>query len=381
MLLNEFMEGVSSDNKLFELDMMKIVAYTERAEREYEINLKQADLKVMTESGTCDDLEYLYEAAGESLGNKFEKALEKIKESAFKFFKGIKEKIASLLGSKKTQSGIDNLENKLHNSKTANMKIKIFDIDKRKKVHQRTKAKLKKELVLAKNGKSSKERVAAILKEHKKALAAIPLTTVTVLAGIKLFKTRGKKSVGEISARETEIKSIFDLLRRGKNKLTSKVVASNSTAELDCARGFTEVAKEEAKDESVLLTNVMNAIRTALIPFTKYATKDGRRMAKQARQAKKGSINVNYDNFPRPSAIDTPFTLKQESVDGFSIFDEYDDMYAESSFDSDDDIFDESAYNDEDDMYAESADDFDTLYENFAREENDNIEDAINNLF
>ena len=404
MLLNEFMEGVSSDNKLFELDMMKITAYTERAEREYEINLKQADLKVMTESGTCDDLEYLYEAAGDSLGGKIAKAMKKIKESVAKFFKGIKDKIASLLGSKKTQSGIASLENKLRGSKAGNAKMKIFDINKRKKVHQRTKAKLKKELVLAKNGKSSKERIDAILREHKKAIAAIPLATVTVLAGLKLFKAKAKKSVGEITTIENECMSVFDRVgpvdfKGAADSLGTEVknqMAKSSTLEMACIRGLAEVSKEEAKDESSFLVNVMGNARSAISAMSKNLTKNGRMENKAAKiqeqeqnyndlkaaaeRGRSGKINIKAFE----SADDL---LDEELLTEFSIFDDYndyEDMYTESSFDSDDDIFGESDDNDEDDMFdmfEESADDFDTLYENFAREEHDNIEDAINDLF
>ena len=118
------MDTLNEVSSTFDLYMMKVGAVTEAAKRELSINYGEAELKVMTESGTADDLAFYYEEAEKSFKEKIIATIEKIKAALEKFFSEVKSKILDMINSVKTSEALEKIKQKL----------KIFPIMKNKQV-------------------------------------------------------------------------------------------------------------------------------------------------------------------------------------------------------------------------------------------------------
>ena len=93
MTFTEAYEEMLESEKQFNITIKKADIFTEASYKNLEINRQEADLKVLTESGTYDDLNYLYEAASEGFVNKVKKAIEKIADSLVEFIDKIVTKV------------------------------------------------------------------------------------------------------------------------------------------------------------------------------------------------------------------------------------------------------------------------------------------------
>ena len=85
MYFVEAMQDYIDITDKYSLDLMKIDAYIESVMSELDINMQRSELKVLTESGTDDDLKYLYEAAEEGAIVKIKKAVVAVVEAFKKF--------------------------------------------------------------------------------------------------------------------------------------------------------------------------------------------------------------------------------------------------------------------------------------------------------
>ena len=118
------MDTLNEVSSTFDLYMMKVNAVTEAAQRELVINYGEAEVKVMTESGTADDLAFYYEEAEKSFKEKIIATIEKIKAALEKFFSEIKSKVLDMINSVKTSEALTKIKQRL----------KIFPIMKNKQV-------------------------------------------------------------------------------------------------------------------------------------------------------------------------------------------------------------------------------------------------------
>ena len=92
-MIDTYLENASNE---YDITMAKVNSFLEAVDRQFEINCKEAEIKVLTESGTDDDLQFLIEAAEDGVVGSIVKALQKIKEAIIKFFSDIQAKIASM---------------------------------------------------------------------------------------------------------------------------------------------------------------------------------------------------------------------------------------------------------------------------------------------
>ena len=94
-----FLGEIQEDYNNLDIMIQKIDIYIESMYREYMINREESELKVMTESGTDDDLTFLYEEAQKSFSEKASRTMKKIIDSVSTFVNKvittIKEKYAN----------------------------------------------------------------------------------------------------------------------------------------------------------------------------------------------------------------------------------------------------------------------------------------------
>ena len=108
--------------------LQKVDIYTESIYREYMINTEESELKVMTESGTDEDLAFLCEEAKKSFSQKVSKTMKKIVESVSTFVNKIVTTIKEKYANKKIESALNSLEERIKADKRlANQTILIID--------------------------------------------------------------------------------------------------------------------------------------------------------------------------------------------------------------------------------------------------------------
>ena len=362
MLFKEFVEGVETDSNLFDLNAMKINAYCERAFREYEINMKESDYKVLTESGTEDDLDYLYEAAGESLGEKIKRATIKVIENLKKFAASIGNRIKEFFTG--NQKNIDRAAKRFSNSpRGRNAKVKVLNKKKADSIFKQTEAKLKKAAVAAKHGRADENTFKKIMADHKKAVAGIGTIMISAASafGFLKYKDYTKKFNSEVLELHREFGRFYQNLDADRLKEIQKDLKKDEYKYVDIKgvtrdvivskkaysaflNAYANLKKEKIKLDMDHVKSLWSGIRETV---SKLGAVAKNKLPKGKNQVAKETTNESFfDDFDDYSIFD-------ESED----YDDYDeDIYEESEFD---DVFDEfEEY--EEDVYEESE--FDDIF-------------------
>ena len=194
MTFTEAYEEMLESEKQLNIAIKKADIFTEVSYKNLAINRQEADLKVLTESGTYDDLDYLYEAASEGFVNKVKKAIESIAKSLVEFIQKIVTSVKAAFGSESAKKTLDSVEKAANgNSKVKNTKITIKDGSKAEKEIQKEIDGLRGKLSRFKAGRVSEADIKSvdesISRINKKKAALIAGTTViTVGAGIALLR-------------------------------------------------------------------------------------------------------------------------------------------------------------------------------------------------
>ena len=194
MTFTEAYEEMLESEKQLNIAIKKADIFTEASYKNLEINRQEADLKVLTESGTYDDLNYLYEAASEGFVNKVKKAVEKIADSLVEFIDKIVTKVKAVFGTDRAKKTLDAVEKAANgNSKVKNKKITIKDGSKAEKEIQKEIDGLRGKLSRFKAGRASKADIKSVDESihriNKKKVALITVTTaITVGSAIVLLR-------------------------------------------------------------------------------------------------------------------------------------------------------------------------------------------------
>ncbi len=119
----------------------------EESFREYEHNLEESQLKVLSESGTYDDLSYLYEAAGNGMIEKLKNIIKKIKDSIIKGVTKMRDAVKSFFAKSNAEKALkDAAKAAAKNPKVKNAKVSIIDVDKNLKELDKMEAKVDKKI-------------------------------------------------------------------------------------------------------------------------------------------------------------------------------------------------------------------------------------------
>ena len=229
IMFTEYMESVNND---YTVSMMKVKAFMEASERQYEINRMESELKVMNENGTDDDLEFLYQEAENNFGERVKDTIQKIINAFLKFMSDTKDKIISLFTSKEKKEQIDKIEKKVKLFPLlGRKKVIIEDNKKQKAVYDEHMSKLEKLKAKIKSGQDvSKDDINEVnksfMEKHGKVIGAAAMATVTLIAAIAIHKHNANNTSKNISEEEKK----GELMIRESNDMPPEVAAHYAEA-------------------------------------------------------------------------------------------------------------------------------------------------------
>lgn len=206
MLLEQVMKESAIANKGLNINLLRADSYAEMAVMEAAINVNEAELKVFTESGSDNDLLFLYEEAQDGLIGKMMKAVQTIIDSIKEFFVKIKDKIIRLFTKKEVESNINELEKKVKfNPFMRNSKVELENPEKARGVVKAYIDKIKSMIARLRSGdnvtnEEIDEAHESFIRKHAVALGVT--ATVTLGAAIVYLRKLIKKSSSDISESE-----------------------------------------------------------------------------------------------------------------------------------------------------------------------------------
>lgn len=377
-MLNFITEAMNETSALCELDMKKSRVVAEAAYRELAINYGEAELKVMNENGTSDDLQLYYEAANDGYLETIKKCLKKIKDAIVKFFSAIKTKIVSFISREENNDAIEKIEKK----------VKLVPFLKRKKVlleNYNEEAKLANETLSKLNKLKAKatagqevtpeevdEVKQSFLEKHGKLIGVGAAVTVTVVGALGIVKTMQKESTKvtdkfeEISTKACE--DCEEMIPKVKNpavatKLADAVATVTKTTQESYVRtwksGITTIGQAVKTQGKTTITgkDVAKILDESADDISKMSEKDIQNVmnsaatASQTANANKSSeVSEDGENPMSDEPIDTAVDAPEDTSDV------WDDVMATVDTDDTDgiDLGDDSVVvDDEDDVDVE----------------------------
>ena len=334
---------LSDANKRFNVLNAKVDAYCESMMAQYEINCKKAELKVMQESGTEDDLYYLYEAAEGSVVESLKKAIDKIIEAFKKFVNEVKLKILSIVASKETDKNIENIEKKVRfNPFLSKKKVKIEDTKKQLGVVAWAQAEYQKLISKIKGGKEvSPDEATQIQDEFNKKLkvaaGVAAAITVTVGAAVLLIKKSGKSMSDDIEGMR---KNTYELMVKTKEP-GEIIVAKNQETLRRIGAGLSKTGQSGIDIIVNRWKSALSIVRSAITKI-KGGAKDG-----VTEESVKATEADELDKFFESMSFDDDETFSESEAQ--SVVDDIEnDLFGESSDDDDDfsSLFDEDVLGD-----------------------------------
>lgn len=299
--INMYLEEVCES---YDLAEMKINAIMEASMRELQINYASAELKVLTESGTDDDLAYLYEEANNGFVETVIKTIEKIKDAIIKFFSDMKDKILSVINKKDNMDTIDKVEKKVKLFPLlGKKKVVVENYNEEEKVCHKYLAELAKLKAKLKSGQKVEtedveEVKSKFLDEHGKFIGIAAAVTITVTAAIALIKKMSNDAGNVLKNNEKRSKDECDDGKEIAKKIDNPGVASAIVS------ATTSILKTLQTDFVRCFSNVVAKVKEAIkgVGNTKIDTS-------KVLEAVEGedpidAVNTEIDRIPEDNELD-----------------------------------------------------------------------------
>lgn len=323
--MTELMEKYLAEaSAIYESTSMKVEALMDAAGRQLAINHNEAELKVMKESGTDDDLNYLYEEADKSFVETAVKAIKKIQESIAKFFADLRDKILTMLSEKDAKGTLNKIETKVKMLPlVGRKKVPIEDIEAADKACDEAEASLAKLAAKKKAGQNvTSEDVAEVeksfLEKHGKAIGAGAAILITASALIVALK----KHVGSMNS---ETKAIEASTSRDLAAYTTLAEKANDPKDVSfwqaISRARARVGKEKGNNKFRWFSNGMNAIKKVL--GMKFTNENGD--TEQRVRGHKGMSIIT----PKQESVETPALEETEDQAAASSQQKVEDMVSD----------------------------------------------------
>lgn len=367
--MNEILREI---NSAYDINTMRINAVVEAANRQREINFHEAELKVMQESGTNDELAMLIEAAESDFVENIQKALDALRQAVIKFFSECRQKLVDLMSKRDDANKLDQLEKRMKLIPLiGKKKVMVEDYD--------AEVSLAKKHLKDLSGLTAKLRgkqevdasaVAAVKKsyddDHGDLIGASNAKTVSINDAVKMAKKMIASGNAELKEREETALKACDDAKKDAEKANANV--ANQIANVIC-----HICKTAQNDYHRCVNGIMASIKKAIGGYKaeqKTAEKPGVKnestddsdaeMEKLAKQQADTNSKDSVDEDADDDDIDIGFDIAGDDAltDGFGIddVDSDDDTLDDLSIDVDDDDDDED--DDEDESCCrESADD------------------------
>lgn len=261
-LINKYLYEAEQN---FDLTMMKVDAVSEAAIRQYNINCASAELKVMQESGTDDDLAYYCEEAEKGFVASLVAILEKIKDAIVKFFSELKDKMLSLFTRKETNDAIEKIEKKVKIFPLfGRKKVMVPDVNAQKKEAEKAMSKLARiKARLFSGHKVSVDEVDEVEKSfmeaHGKQIGVAAAATVTIGAALVYLKSIMKKAPEDCKGLNKAAKNMLDDCK----KLAGISDAENASVIRALAGAVASISKTTASGLVGSVKRTMTSIKEA----------------------------------------------------------------------------------------------------------------------
>ena len=293
MTFNELVLTTESITNDFDTLFNQCVAFAEASYQEYKTNLKEAELKVIQESGTTEDLIYLESQAKEGFIVRTGKTIKKLVESFIAWLKQLVSSIKDFIENKTNKEALDRAEKVVKNNpKLRNEKIEIDDVDKIQKICGKHEAKIKRKIALFKAKKfSSKdaEELDNIQKEFENEMSTAKKVTigVSIAAAIAMVA----KLSGCLSKQEKDM-SDMDVITIDENSSPEDVEAVFSGYSI-----AVNVGKEKAKTVSSVIKQIFTGIKAKITGTGQIDVEIGKaRKNSDDKEEKKGK-NINESTY------------------------------------------------------------------------------------
>lgn len=370
--MNEILREI---NSAYDINTMRINAVVEAANRQREINFHEAELKVMQESGTDDELAMLIEAAESDFVENIQKALDALRQAVIKFFSECRQKLVDLMSKRDDANKLDQLEKRMKLIPLiGKKKVMVEDYD--------AEVSLAKKHLKDLSGLTAKLRgkqevdasaVAAVKKsyddDHGDLIGASNAKTVSINDAVKMAKKMIASGNAELKEREETALKACDDAKKDAEKANANV--ANQIANVIC-----HICKTAQNDYHRCVNGIMASIKKAIGGYKaeqKTAEKPGVKnestddsdaeMEKLAKQQADTNSKDSVDEDADDDDIDIGFDIAGDDAltDGFGIddVDSDDDTLDDLSIDVDDDDEDDDEDEDDEDESCcrESSDD------------------------
>lgn len=258
--MNEILREI---NSAYDINTMRINAVVEAANRQREINFHEAELKVMQESGTDDELAMLIEAAESDFVENIQKALDALRQAVIKFFSECRQKLVDLMSKRDDANKLDQLEKRMKLIPLiGKKKVMVEDYDAEialAKKHLKDLAGLTAKL----RGKQEVDAsaVAAVKKSYDDAhgdlIGASNAKIVSINEAVKMAKKMIASGNAELKEREETALKACDDAKKDAEKANANV--ANQIANVIC-----HICKTAQNDYHRCVNGIMASIKKAI---------------------------------------------------------------------------------------------------------------------
>ena len=338
-MFQEAAEDSLTIDKAFDIQMMKLDAFTESVDRELAINLQKAELKLMMEDGTDSDRAYLEAAAEEGALVKFKKMIQGVIDAFKEWVSQKKTKVISKIASKEARLVLTKTEKKVKlNPILARKKVQVMSskkplgvINSYKSKNDKILAKTVKGIITESTMKTIADTKESFRDDFKSAISGnAAMITVTVAALLAELNSEIDKLPSYVDKMEG---STSQALERLKTTCTEEA-ASAATAATNAAANFgAELAKEEINVVIDSIMNKMSVLKSQVIHMKDTEIGNVKPVKESAEDDNTGDFEESAETFFGGSVDNIEDEEFSESADDKTIEQYLDEMFGESAED------------------------------------------------
>ena len=376
--MNEILREI---NSAYDINTMRINAVVEAANRQREINFHEAELKVMQESGTDDELAMLIEAAESDFVENIQKALDALRQAVIKFFSECRQKLVDLMSKRDDANKLDQLEKRMKLIPLIGKKRIMFEDYEAEVALAKSNLKKLDGLTAKLRGKQEVDAsaVAAVKKsydeDHDDLIGASNAMVAPINDAVKLAKKMIASGNAELKEREETALKACDDAKKDAEKANANV--ANQIANVIC-----HICKTAQNDYHRCVNGIMSSIKKAIGGYKaeqKTAEKPGvkNESTDESDMEMEKLANQEACNNSQEACNNSKDSVDEESDDdidfGFDVAgdDALTDGFGIDDVDSDDDTLDDLSIDVDDDDDDEDDEDEDDEDESCCRESSD----------
>lgn len=254
----------------YDINVMRITAVVEAANRQREINFHEAELKVMQESGTDDELTMLLEAAESDFVENIRKALDKLRQAIVEFFSKCRQKLVELMSKRDDQNALDKIKKRLKLLPIiGKKKVMIEDYEEEQKIYEKGMKGMNNLAAKLDGGQEvTPDDVSAVINDFDEAwdsaIGAANAKTVTVADAINEAQKLIAKGSNDLKAREDDALKAIDRAKKEAEKVNANVANQ-------IANGICHFTKTAQTGFHRCVNGIMATIKRSIAGFKKEA--------------------------------------------------------------------------------------------------------------